>query len=322
MAIDPGFEPACGTRGRDGGARRCGRRNAGILAAVSTSEPASSTTFAVAARRPRRTRWFRALRVVIGAVLLLLMGPLGVMAFGDVDLDRPWYAGSQDRVGLAPDPATVHEAMVQVYGARTVRWRGAFGIHPWIAVKRSGASEWTTYQMIGWRSLRGGEGVVASSTYAPDRRWYGAQPMLLMQRRGPGVDTLIDHIEEAVRGYPWSRTYRLWPGPNSNTFVAWIARQVPALGLDLPSTAIGKDYLGPTTLLAPAPSGTGWQISLLGLVGATVARAEGLELSLLGLGVGIDLDDRRLRLPGVGFWPGNTGSAIATALPDTTGGAP
>ena len=56
----------------------------------------------------------------------------------------------------APDAATAHEAIVQVYGARTVRWRGAFAIHPWIAVKRSGASEWTTYQMIGWRSWRGG----------------------------------------------------------------------------------------------------------------------------------------------------------------------
>lgn len=285
---------------------------------MNTPEPASSKAPGVAGRRGRRIGWVRALRGVIGSVLLLLTGPLAVMAFGDVDLDRPWYEGSQDRVGLAPDPATVHEAMVQVYGARTVRWRGAFGIHPWIAVKRSGASEWTTYQMIGWRSLRGGDGVVATSTDAPDRRWYGAQPMLLLQHRGPGVDTLIDHIEEAVRGYPWSRTYRLWPGPNSNTFVAWIARRVPELGLDLPSTAIGKDYLGPTTLLARAPSGTGWQLSMFGLLGATVARAEGLELNLLGLSIGIDLDDRRLRLPGVGFWPGGTGLVSAAALPGGT----
>lgn len=262
------------------------------------------------ARRPwRRSGWFRLLRAGVVSVLLLLLGPLAVLTVGDVDLDRPWYAGSRDSVGLAPDPATVHEAVVQVYGARTVRWRGAFGIHPWVAVKRSGASEWTTYQMIGWRSLRGGEGVVQSTTDAPDRRWYGAEPMLLAQHRGPEVDALIDRIDAAARSYPWSRSYRLWPGPNSNTFVAWIAREVPELGLDLPATAIGKDYLGPTTWLASAPSGTGWQVSVLGLVGATVARAEGLELNLLGLSVGIDLDDRRLRLPGVGFWPG---------APDTT----
>jgi hypothetical protein len=259
---------------------------------------------------------------VVGSVLLLLVGPLVVLAFGGVDLQRPWYEGRRDRLGLAPDPATVHEAIVQVYGARAVRWRGAFGIHPWIAVKRSGASEWTTYQLIGWRSLRGGDGVVESTTDAPDRRWYGAEPMLLAQRRGPDVDALIDRIEDAARRYPWSRSYRLWPGPNSNTFVAWIARQVPELGLDLPATAIGKDYLGPTTWLASAPSGTGWQVSMLGLVGATLARSEGLELNLLGLSVGVDLDDRRLRLPGVGFWPATPYPADTTSPPGATPGPP
>lgn len=130
-------------------ARLRARLDVGILTAVRTPESSSSATFAVAHRPQRRTWWRRALRALVGSVLLLLVGPLAVLAFGDVDLQRPWYAGSQDRVGLAPDPATVHEAMVQVYGARTVRWRGAFGIHPWIAVKRSGASAWTTYQMIG-----------------------------------------------------------------------------------------------------------------------------------------------------------------------------
>jgi hypothetical protein len=85
----------------------------------------------------------------------------------------------------------------------------------------------------------------------------------------------------------------------------------PELGLDLPTTAIGKDHIGPTTLLAPAPSGTGWQVWVFGLLGATLARAEGLELSLLGLSVGIDVDDRRLRLPGVGFWPGTTDTTNA-----------
>ena len=115
---------------------------------------------------------------------------------------------------------------------------------------------------------------------------------------------MIERIEAAVAAYPWSHQYRLWPGPNSNTFVAYVAREVPELGLDLPPTAIGKDYLGPTTLLAKAPSGTGWQVSLAGLAGVTVAREEGLEINLLGLGFGIDVNDGRLRLPGLGLWPG------------------
>ena len=51
------------------------------------------------------------------------------------------------------------------------------------------------------------------------------------------------------------------------------------------------------------PSGTGWQLSLLGLAGVTVARDEGLEMNLLGLGFGVDVDDLALRLPGFGRLP-------------------
>ena len=149
------------------------------------------------------------------------------------------------------------------------------------------------------------DAVVASQTRQPDARWFGAAPQLLVEHRGAAAQAMIEHIEAAVARYPWGMTYRLWPGPNSNTFVAYVARQVPELGLDLPPTAIGKDYLGPTTFFANAPSGTGWQVSLLGLAGVTVAHEEGLEINLLGLGFGVDVNDARLRLPGFGTWPGN-----------------
>ena len=255
---------------------------------------------ATASSAGRTTLW--ALGALSGLVALLLAGPLSVMASGEVDLSTPWYAKRQDRTGRAPDPATEHGAVVQVYGARAVRWRGAFAIHPWIAVKPEGASSYTTYQVIGWRAMRGGRALVATEDAEPDRHWYGAAPQLLAEHRGPAAQALIERITSAVQRYPWPDQYRAWPGPNSNTFVAWVAREVPELGLDLPPTAIGKDWLGPTTLLARAPSGTGWQVSLWGLAGATLAREEGLELQLLGLAAGVDLNDARLRLPGWGWW--------------------
>jgi len=257
---------------------------------------------------------------MVGLVLLLLLGPLAVMAWGDVDLQTPWHQTRGGSTGQAPDPSRVHEAVVQVYGARTVRWRGAFGIHPWIAVKRSGADHYTTYQVIGWRAYRGGDALVASDTQTPDTRWFGARPQLLGERRGPGVDALIDRIEAAVALYPWGTTYHLWPGPNSNTFVAFVARQVPELGLDLPPTAIGKDYLGPATFVAPAPSGSGWQASLWGLAGVTVAREEGIEFNLLGLGFGVDVNDARLRLPGFGTWPAISAEPAAGSGSGAPGG--
>ena len=109
-----------------------------------------------------------------------------------------------------------------------------------------------------------------------------------------------DRIESAVAAYPCAQRYRVWPGPNSNTFTAFVARQVPELGLDLPPTAIGKDYLTDGDVIGPMPSGTGWQVSLLGLVGLGLAWEEGLEINLLGLSAGIDFNDLGLRLPGIG----------------------
>jgi len=75
---------------------------------------------------------------------------------------------------------------------------------------------------------------------------------------------------------------------------------VPELGLDLPPTAVGKDYLGPGSFLARSPSGTGYQVSLFGLLGVLIGREEGIEFNLLGLGFGIDPLDLALRLPGLG----------------------
>ena len=49
-------------------------------------------------------------------------------------------------------------------------------------------------------------------------------------------------MDRAAKSYPWATEYKAFPGPNSNTFVAWIGRQVPQLGLDLPLSAIGSSY--------------------------------------------------------------------------------
>lgn len=238
---------------------------------------------------------------VVGVLVVLLAGPLAVVASGRVDLSSQWRSASREGTDQAPDPAIEAGAVVQVYGARTVHWRGAFGIHSWITVKRSGATEYTTYQVLGWRAYRGGQAVDIRRGGVPDARWFGEFPDLLAERRGVGVDALIDRIEAAVASYPWPDRYRAWPGPNSNTFIAHIGRQVPELRLDLPPTAIGKDFLGPSSFFASTPSGTGWQFSVYGLLGASVAWEEGLELNLLGLSVGIDVNDLALRLPGIGW---------------------
>jgi hypothetical protein len=213
-------------------------------------------------------------------------------------------AGAQ---GLAPDPAKTREAVVQVYGARTLGVKGVFGVHTWVAVKPTDAPSWTVYEVIGWR-LRWSDSAVVVRERQPDA-WFGSKVELYADKRGPGVDALIRRIDGAARHYPYAKTYTLWPGPNSNTFVAWIARAVPELEVDLPATAIGKDFLG-SSVVARAPSGGGFQLSLAGLLGITASRVDGLELNVLGLNFGIS--GSGLKLPLVGrIGPARTAVAAA-----------
>ena len=158
-------------------------------------------------------------------------------SFGD------WRTASREPAGIAPDPESTPEAVIHVYTAPTFGWRGYFAVHTWISMKRSNEGQYTVYEVIGWRK-RSNLPVLRIEKDEPDRYWYGERPTLILEKRGEGVDKLITEIDDAARRYPWKDTYNIFPGPNSNTFPAWIAKQVPELELTLPITAIGKGWDG------------------------------------------------------------------------------
>ncbi|GAB4354647.1 MAG: DUF3750 domain-containing protein [Kiloniellaceae bacterium] len=238
----------------------------------------------------------RRLLLILG---FLLAGPALALLSGEVSLERNWASASRDSAGLMPPATATPEAVVQVYGARAFGWRGAFAVHSWIALKPENADRYTTYEVIGWRAWRDGNAIVRREG-PPDRHWFGAEPEIYAELRGAEAAAAIPEIEAAVATYPYAREYRTWPGPNSNTFTASIARQVPALRLDLPPTAVGKDYLAADRFFAAAPSGTGYQLSLLGALGLLAAREEGLEVNVLGMTFGVDPGDLAVKVPGLG----------------------
>lgn len=238
---------------------------------------------------------FRAFAVVL---LILLTGPLLALFDENVDVTRDWRTANRDSAGIAPAPETIEDAVVQVYAARTFGWRGVLAVHTWIATKEHGADHYLVHHVMGWRA-RWGQPVVVSSPDVPDRHWYGSRPELLFDRRGPVAQTMIPAIISGVESYPYPDHYVMWPGPNSNTFVAHVARSVPGMEIDLPVTAIGKDHLG-EHFVSASPSNTGFQFSAWGLLGLTVGRKEGLELNILGLVFGIDPLSIAIKLPGVG----------------------
>jgi hypothetical protein len=155
------------------------------------------------------------------------------------------------------------------------------------------------YQVIGWR-LRRGQDVVSIETDLPDRKWFGHLPELIYDLRGPKAEAAIPKIHAAALSYPYPDAYRAWPGPNSNTFVSHIIRNTPEIGVELPPTAIGKDWMGKGDLVGLSESKTGVQFSLFGLLGMTLGLGEGVEVNLLGLSFGVDVLRPAIKLPLIG----------------------
>ena len=153
-----------------------------------------------------------------------------------------WRTASRQSSGIAPNALLTNEAVVQVYGADAWSWRGLFAIHTWIAVKRSGEHFYTVYDVVGWRVFKG-QPAMEIERDVPDRLWFGKRPTVLIEHRGERAEHLIDAIHRAALSYPWKTEYVVYPGPNSNTFTAWISQQVPELELVLPWSAIGKNYI-------------------------------------------------------------------------------
>ena len=242
------------------------------------------------------TRRSTSLLVIVFALSLGLS--VADAALGDgAQPAQDWRTAPRHSAGIAPDPVELADVpIVQVYAAPTYNWRGLVAVHPWIIFKRSGETAFTRYDVIGWRATD----VVQRNYALPDGLWYGAQPRLLVDQRGNGVDAMIARIEAAIGDYPYAHDYQIYPGPNSNTFLAHIGREVPELKLDLPANAIGKDYRPLDRPIGMSPTGSGLQVSLLGLLGMSIGLGEGIEINVLGLNFGIDLMRPALRLPFIG----------------------
>jgi len=239
------------------------------------------------------------IRMLLFFLLFLAALPVFMVVTGQAQLGRDFRRADRSSAGIAPPAENTPEAVVQVYTARALNWRGIFAVHSWVATKPDNAETYTVHQVIGWRVYRNLPAMV-SAPGTPDGRWFGNEPTVIAELRGQAAARAIPKIIEAVANYPYPDEYTVWPGPNSNTFVAYIGKQVPELRMDLPSTAIGKDYPINGSIFDRAPSGTGYQVSMLGVLGVTLAREEGVELNLLGLNFGIDFYKPALKLPFVG----------------------
>ncbi len=238
------------------------------------------------------------LRGLILSFTLLFLAPLAVHAvvYSQTPWPDNWSEADWSSSGILPNPRQHTDAMVRVYSARTGRWKGIFAVHSWLVMKRASEARYHRYDVVGWGQP------VRHNNYPADGYWYSSKPELQFEISGANAQELIPKIEKAIRNYPYNHygSYKLWPGPNSNSFIAAIMRSVPEWQTTLPPTAIGKDFIGYGSWISPTPSNTGWQLSLMGYAGIGVSMLEGLEINILGLVVGIDILNPAIKLPGFG----------------------
>jgi len=256
--------------------------------------------------RPRRLSRSTLIMLAIFALFLVpLLARAAVYALGDAP--RSWRDADWSSTGLLPPASQYKPARLIVFTGRAGAWKGIFAVHSWVVLKAAGADTWTRYDVVGWGNP------VRRNNWPVDGRWYGSTPVAIVDISGNAAERLIPKVEAAVERYRFAANgdYRIWPGPNSNSFTAAVLRAVPELGVSLPPNAIGRDfrdgfYAGRTD------SGTGAELNFWGVADIKVGWVEGVEVNLLGLVAGLDLRHPALKLPGYGRI--GVESPVATAL--------
>ncbi len=56
------------------------------------------------------------------------------------------------------------------------------------------------------------------------------------------AEKMFRFIETMSPLYPHQENYTLFPGPNSNTYIAWILKNFPEANIQLPWNAFGKNF--------------------------------------------------------------------------------
>jgi hypothetical protein len=128
-------------------------------------------------------------------------------------------------------------------------------------------------------------GHVHRDLLSPEDGTGGGPPRTQREWRGDEARALLAALSRSP-DYPHRDEYLAWPGPNSNTYIAWVLREA-GVSADLDPRAIGRDYHGrPGAGRTTTATGVEAQSPLLG---ATLGLEDGAELHFLGFTFGIDV---------------------------------
>jgi hypothetical protein len=118
-----------------------------------------------------------------------------------------------------------------------IPYLGWIAAHYWFVLRDGERCErWEVWQSkdAGGRSI----GHLHCDLKPPEANVGGGPTQLVAEWRGDAALALMRAVSKT---YPYCNSYRYWPGPNSNTYVAWVLRQA---GIEHPldRLAVGKNY--------------------------------------------------------------------------------
>ena len=235
---------------------------------------------------------------MLTTILALFLFPLAVHAALYASKDRPASFRDADwsSVGMLPPASADRDARLLVFTGRTGRWKGIFAVHSWVVFKPENATTWSRYDVVGWGQP------VRSNGWAPDGRWYGDTPRVLVDVRGAAGRRADPEGQGGDRGLQLQQCRRL-PGL-AGAEQQHLHGHGPARGAGARRPRCRRTRSA--RIFAPGPmpgltdSRTGVEASLCGLLGVKLGWVEGVELNFLGLVAGLDLRHPAVKLPGFG----------------------
>ncbi len=158
--------------------------------------------------------------------------------------------------------------------------------HPWVALREAGGKKWERWEVLCCPNSSP-MSTVRRSSISPlsDHGGGGGDVRFHGVWKGVRAEKMIACIRREAPRYPHRNNYHGWPGPNCNTFVDYMMRKC-GLHANLAAPSIGKDYRG-LIGLSWTSGGTGFQFETP-VLGFKIGLTEGIEIHLLGLGIGID----------------------------------
>jgi hypothetical protein len=186
------------------------------------------------------------------------------------------------------------EPVVQLGHSRLPSALGAVAVHHHFLTFDSAEGRWHRWDL--WQHAdRGGTswGHVHRDLLSPASGVGGEPPVTVREWRGDEARALLRALDRSSE-YPYRGRYLAWPGPNSNTYPAWVLREA-GVSCDMDPRSLGSNYLGRVGV-GRTTTATGVQAECA-LLGVKVGLEDGVELHFLGFVFGLDAWPPAIKTP-------------------------